>query len=142
MAYPKSLIMKSVKFFAYLLIVISTSLFVRCTPESIGYGATTKEAITQTQWSVDYYFAGQDRTAQFSNYKLNFLGNGTLTANDGSASVNGNWNLITDASRRDVLKISISEIHLQGLNEQWAVNLSSDVLTMKGAGSEIRLRKL
>lgn len=134
--------MKNGKFFVYLLIVISTSLFIRCTPENMDYGATTKEAIMKTQWSVDYYFAGQDRTAQFSNYKLNFMGNGTLTANDGLASINGNWNLITDASRRDVLKISISETHLQGLNEQWTVNLSSDVLTMKGAGSEMHLRKL
>jgi hypothetical protein len=134
--------MKNAKFFTYLLIIISTSLFVRCTPESLDYGSTTKEAITGKQWSVNYYFAEQDRTAQFSNYKFSFVGDGTLTANDGTASANGNWSMTTDVNRNDVLRINISETHLQGLNEQWTVNLSSDVLIMKGSGSEMRLRKL
>jgi hypothetical protein len=134
--------MKNAKFFAYLLIVISTSLFVRCTPENLDYGSGTKEMITGKQWSVDYYFAGQDRTVQFSNYKFSFVGNGTLTANDGIASVNGNWSMITDVNRNAVLRINISEAHLQGLNEQWTVDLSSDVLILKGSGSEMRLRKL
>jgi hypothetical protein len=134
--------MKNAKLFTYLLIIISTSLFVRCTPESLDYGSTTKEAITGKQWSVNYYFAEQDRTAQFSNYKFSFVGDGTLTANDGTASANGNWSMTTDVNRNDVLRINISETHLQGLNEQWTVNLSSDVLIMKGSASEMRLRKL
>lgn len=134
--------MKAVKFFAPLFIIISTSLFFSCTPENLDYGSGTKEIITGKQWAVDYYFEGQDKTAQFSNYKFSFVGDGTLTANDGTASVSGNWNMITDVNRNDVLGINISETHLQGLNEQWTVNLSSDVLIMKGSGSEMRLRKL
>jgi hypothetical protein len=134
--------MKAVKFFAPLFIIISTSLFFSCTPENLDYGSSTKEMITGKQWSVDYYFAGQDKTAQFSNYKFSFVGDGTLTANDGTASANGNWNMITDVNRNNVLRINISETHLQGLNEQWTVNLSSDVLIMKGSGTEMRLRKL
>lgn len=135
--------MKAVKFFAYLLVVISTSVFTRCTPENLDYGSTTKEAITKAQWSVDYFFAGQDLTAQFSHYKINFAGNGTVTANDGTSSVNGTWSMITDVNRNDVLRINISENHLQGLNDQWTVKQpSDDVLTMKGAASEIHLPKL
>jgi hypothetical protein len=134
--------MKATKFFAYLLIVFSTSLFTNCTRENIDYGSTTKETITKAQWSVDYFFAGQDMTAQFSNYKINFAGNGTVTANDGTSSVNGTWSMITDVNRNDVLRINISEMHLQGLNDQWTVKQTSDdVLTMKGAVSEIRLKK-
>jgi len=133
--------MKNAKFFTYLLIIISTSLFVSCTRENLGYGSTTREIITGKQWSVDYYFAGQDRTAQFNNYKFNFVSDGTLTANDGIASVNGNWSMLTDVNRNDVLRINISEAHLQ-LNEQWTVNPSADILVLKGTGSEMRLRKL
>jgi hypothetical protein len=133
--------MKNLKFFTYLLIIISTSLFVGCTPENIDYGPTTKEMITKAQWSVDYYFAGQDRTSQFSNYKFSFIGNGTLTASDGTAFVSGNWSMITDANRNDILRINISEAHLQ-LNEQWTVNPSAEILVLKGTGSEMRLRKL
>lgn len=132
--------MKTAKFFTCLLI-ISNSLFVGCTPENLDYGSTTREQITGKQWSVDYYFAGQDKTSQFSNYKFRFVGNGTLTADNGNDPANGNWSMITDVNRNDVLKINMSEAHLQILNEQWTVNLSSDVLIMKGNGSEMRLRK-
>jgi hypothetical protein len=135
--------MKAVKFFAYLLIVISTSVFTSCTPENLDYGSTTKETITKSQWSVDYFFAGQNVTAQFSNYKINFSGNGTVTANDGTTSVNGTWSMITDLNHNDVLRINISETHLQELNDQWTVKQTSDdVLTMKGATSEFHLKKL
>ena len=135
--------MKNLKFFAYLLVVISTSLFTSCTRDNIDYGSTTKETITKSQWSVDYFFAGQDVTAQFSNYKINFVGNGTVTANDGTTSITGTWNMITDMNRNDVLRINISENLLQGLNNQWTVKQTSDdVITMKGAASEIHLKKL
>jgi hypothetical protein len=135
--------MKAVKLFAYLLVVISTSVFTSCTPENLDYGSTTKETITKSQWSVDYFFAGQNMTSQLSNYKINFVGNGTVTANDGITSVNGTWSMITDVTRNDVLRINISETHLQGLNDQWTVKQTSDdVLTMKAATGEIHLRKL
>jgi hypothetical protein len=134
--------MKNSKFFAYLLVVISTSLFTNCTRDNIDYGSTTKETITKSQWSVDYFFAGQDVTAQFSNYKINFAGNGTVTASDGTTSVNGTWSMITDLNRNEVLRINISENLMQRLNSEWAVKQTSDdVLTMKAAGSEIRLKK-
>lgn len=134
--------MKNLKFFAYLLVVISTSLFTKCTPENLDYGSTAKETITKAQWSVDYFFAGQDVTAQFSNYKINFVPNGTVTASDGTTSVNGTWSMITDLNHNDVLRINISETHLQDLNDQWTVKQTSDdVLTMKTAANEIRLKK-
>jgi len=134
--------MKSLKFFAYLLVVISTSLFTRCTPENLDYGSTTKETITKTKWSVDYFFTGQDMTAQFSNYKINFAGNGTVIANDGTTSVNGTWSMVTDINRNELLRINMSEAHLQGLNDQWTVKQTSDdVLSMKSAVGEIHLRK-
>lgn len=135
--------MKNLKFFAYLLVVISTSLFTSCTTENLDFGSTTKETMTKSQWSVDYFFAGQNVTSQFSNYKINFVGNGTVIANDGTTSVNGTWSIVTDMNRNDVLRINVSESHLQVLNDQWTVKQTSDdVLTMKGPASEIHLRKL
>jgi len=134
--------MKNTKFFWYFLIIVLTSLFTNCSRENIQYGDTTREAITKAEWSIDYYFAGQDKTAEFSNYKFIFIGNGSVKAEDGTNSFHGNWSMVTDAYRNDVLQINILEAHLQGLNEQWKVNLTSDGLTMKGASSEIRLKKL
>jgi len=136
--------MKNARFFTYLLVIISTSFFVSCTRENVDYIDTTKEMITKAQWSVDYYFAGQDKTTQFSNYKFSFIGNGTVTADDGTNAVNGSWSMLKDANRNDVLQINIQEAHLQDLNSQWTVVdlTSSGVLVMKGSDSEIRLKKL
>ena len=139
---PKILIMKNQKLFYFFVIITMSSLLSSCTQENISYGDTAREAITKSQWSVDYYFAGQDRTTEFSNYKLSFIGNGTVKADDGTGSFNGNWSMVTDAYRNDVLRINISEAHLQAMNEAWKVNLTADGLTMKGGSSEIHLRKL
>jgi hypothetical protein len=135
--------MKNTLLFSFLLVIVSTSLFTGCTKDSNSYGDTTREAITKAQWSVDYFFAGQDKTAQFSGYAFSFVGNGMVTATDGVNSFNGNWSMITDAHRNDVLRINISEAHMQDLNSEWIVSLMSDgALTMKGAVSEIHLKKL
>jgi hypothetical protein len=135
--------MKNATFFSYLLVIISTSFFSSCTQESIDYISSPKEIITTAQWSVDYYFAGQDKTAQFNTYTFGFIGNGTVTANDGNTSITGTWAMLKDVNRNDVLKIDINEAHLQDLNSQWTVNLSSTgMLIMKSGGSEMRLRKL
>ena len=139
---PKILIMKNAKFFLFFISITLSSYLSSCTQENITYGDTTREAITKSQWSVDYYFAGQDRTTEFSNYKLNFMGNGTVNADNGTGSFNGNWSMVTDAHRNDVLLIHISEVHLQGMNEEWKVNLTANGLIMKGASSEIHLKKL
>ena len=142
MAYPKSLNMKKLTIFSFFFI-LTISLLGSCTRENISYGDTTREAITKSQWSIDYYFAGQDRTAEFSNYKFSFTGNGIVKAEDGSGSFSGNWNMATDARRNDVLSIQISEAHLQSLNDKWIVNLIQDgSLTMKGTTSEVRFKRL
>jgi hypothetical protein len=139
---PKILLMKNEKFSFFFLIITLSSFLNSCTQENISYGDTTREAITKSQWSVNYYFAGQDRTTEFSNYKLSFIGNGTVKADDGTGSFNGNWTMVTDAYRNDVLRINISEAHLQAMNEEWKVNQTADGLTMKGSSSEIHLKKL
>jgi len=139
---PKILLMKNEKFSFFFIIITLSSFLSSCTKENISYGDTTREAITKSQWSVNYYFAGQDRTTEFSNYKLSFIGNGTVKADDGTGSFNGNWTMVTDAYRNDVLRINISEAHLQGMNEEWKVNQTADGLTMKGGSSEIHLKKL
>jgi len=139
---PKILLMKNEKFSFFFIIITLSSFLNSCTQENISYGDTTREAITKSQWSVNYYFAGQDRTTEFSNYKLSFIGNGTVKADDGTGSFNGNWTMVTDAYRNDVLRINISEAHLQGMNEEWKVNQTADGLTMKGSSSEIHLKKL
>ena len=136
--------MKNLRFISYLLVIISTSLFTSCTRDSIDYPGSTKQVITAASWSIDYYFAGQDKTAQFNNYKFNFAPTGTMTADDGTNSFNGNWSVVTDVNRKDVLRINLAETHLQDLNNQWTVIDATNTgsLVMKNGTSEIRLRRL
>jgi hypothetical protein len=136
--------MKNLRLISYLLVIVSASFFTSCTKESIDYPGSTKEVITSSTWSIDYYYAGQDKTAQFNSYKFSFVGNGTVTADDGTNSFNGNWSVVTDVNRKDVLRINLSEAHLQDLNSQWTVENPTSIgtLVMKNSGSEIHLRKL
>ena len=85
----------------------------------------------------------QDKTKLHNSITIDLTSLGTVTADDGTTSVNGSWSMLTDVNRNDVLRINISEAHLQGLNEQWTVNVISDeLLIMKGAYSEMRLKKM
>lgn len=136
--------MKYPKFIAYLLVIVSASFFTSCSRESIDYPGSTKQVIAGSSWSIDYYFAGQDKTAQFSNYKFSFVGTGLVTADDGTNTFNGNWSVVTDVNRKDVLRINLSDAHLQDLNNQWTIEdaNTSGSLVMKNSASEIHLRKL
>ena len=135
--------MKNVKLSSYLLIIVSTSFFTRCTPENIDYRSTAREFISAGQWTVDYYFAGYDKTALFTDYRFSFIGNGTVTANTSVGSVNGKWSIIRDVNRNEVLEILMNEAHFQDLNDDWTVTRAeAGLIVMKDAGSELRLRKL
>ncbi|MGZ3854064.1 MAG: hypothetical protein ACXVBX_14815, partial [Flavisolibacter sp.] len=66
------------------------------------------------------------------------------TADDGTNTFNGNWSVVTDVNRKDVLRINLSDAHLQDLNNQWTIEdaNTSGSLVMKNSASEIHLRKL
>lgn len=135
--------MKNVKLFSYLLIVVSTSFFTRCTPENIDYRSTAREFISAGQWSIEYYNDGQDKTVQFQDMRFRFLGDGTVTANASNVSVNGKWSIVRDVNRNEVLDIAIREQHFPDLSDDWTVtSAQAELLIMKDAGSELRLRKL
>lgn len=137
--------MKNVKLFTQLLIIVSTSFFAGCSPENLNDQSTPKEIISKGQWSVDYYFSGQDKTSLYNDFHFSFIGNGTVTATNATNTVTGVWSMVTDVNRNQVLKIKIDsqEPYLLELNDQWSItNSSTDAITMKDAGGELRLRKL
>jgi hypothetical protein len=137
--------MKNVKLAVSLLILASTSFFTSCTPENLDYISTTKEIISKGQWSVDYYYSGQDKTTQYSNYQFSFLANGSLVGAGSASSFTGTWSMERDVNRNDVIRITINsqEPHLMELNEQWNVtDKANDAVTMKEGNDELRIRKL
>lgn len=132
--------------FASILIFFSFLFFTGCTPENFNYPGTAKEIISQGTWSVDYFYAGQDKTAQFSSYHFTFTGNGTLTGANATNNFSGTWSMVRDVNRNDVIRISISsqEPYLTELNESWNVTSKDiNVIAMQdGNNAQLRFKKL
>ena len=135
--------MKSAKFFAAALLFISFS-FTSCSPDR-DYLFTTNEIITKGTWKVDF-FVNQDKTAQYGNYTFDFSANGTLQGSNGSNMVIGNWNVIRDVDRTDLLTINLNEHNqMPELNNAWNVKSKSANafnFQIKGNNTEFRIRKL
>ncbi|HWJ90587.1 MAG TPA: hypothetical protein VNR87_05720, partial [Flavisolibacter sp.] len=84
--------------------------------------STTKEVISQGQWSVSYYFNGQDHTADFHGYRFDFASSGTLTASNDSANYSGSWSIVKDDNFKDIMLINFGTTSkLTYLNSEWHV---------------------
>ena len=136
--------MKNQKLASILIFIISTHFFISCTREPVDYTSTAKEIISQGTWLVDYFYSGQNKTAQFNNFQFSFIGNGTVTVSNGANSFSGTWRMVTDVNRNEVLKINlVQEPNLQELNNQWSVgDKSLRSVSMNVNGSELRFKKL
>ncbi len=135
--------MKNAKFFAVILLFISFS-FTNCSPDR-DYLFTTNEIITQGSWGVEFYI-DQDKTTQYKDFAFHFSGNGILQGTDGSNTVKGNWSVIRDADRTDLLTIALNEHnYMPELNNTWNVTSKSSnafKFQIKGNNTEFRIRKL
>jgi hypothetical protein len=136
--------MKSSKSLVGLLLLFSAITFSRCTADQ-GYSTTsTKDFLSLNKWTVDYFFAGQDKTAQYSSFEFNFKGNGTVTGKTSTGEFEGTWSLMKDVNRNDVIEINIdNQPQLAELNDLWKVtDLGISTIDMNGVSTQLRLRKL
>ena len=132
---------------ASFLLILAAFTFTNCTKELVEDNAsTTKEIITQGKWTVDYFFADQDITAQYSNYQFVFLGNGTVMAKGNQHELSGTWSMIRDVNYNDVIRINIDtqDPSMAELNDQWSVTNKSlaTVVMQDGTSSQLRFKKL
>jgi hypothetical protein len=107
--------------------------------------STTKEVITQGEWSVSYYFNGQDHTADFHGYRFDFAMAGTVTATNDSDTINGSWSITKDDKFHDILLISLGTTSkLTSLNSEWHVTtVGLNNLAMKDTTNvQLLLQKL
>lgn len=136
--------MKTKNLLAGLLLFISSISFTSCYPDQ-DYSPSTKDILSTGKWSVDYYYAGQDKTTQYTNYEFNFLGNGVVTGKTATTEFTGNWALMKDVRRNDVIEININsaEPALAELNEIWMItDKTQSIISMNGSSMELRIRKL
>jgi len=117
-------------------VLFVSMLFTRCTPDQL-MPSSTKELIVQGNWAVNYYYNGQDNTAQYQGLTFRFNGGGSVTATSGTASYSGTWNTINDASRNEVLILHIDGSQsLAALDAQWTVgNASTATIGLKNSTS-------
>jgi hypothetical protein len=138
--------MKTVKIFAALLLS-SSLLFTGCSGDYDQIG-TTKETIIRGTWSIDYFYAGQDKTAGYSYYKLTFYPNGTVLSACPQDSFTGTWQMRKDSKRNDVLLLQLAsqQADLKELNLNWTVqDMNTTTITMKEETTQtaqLRLRKV
>ena len=134
--------MKSAKVFAIILFI--SSVFTNCSPDR-DYLFSTNEIITNGTWNVEF-FADDNKTAAFNTYSFQFKSNGKLYGTNGVKPVEGNWNVIRDVDRTDVLTINMNEQGNVGeLSNVWSVKSKSTAafaFKAKGNTTELRLRKL
>ncbi|MBN8567434.1 MAG: hypothetical protein J0M25_11955 [Flavobacteriales bacterium] len=92
--------------------------------------SSSSTIITQTQntivngaWRVTLFSEdGSNQTSQFSNYDFVFGTNGTITANNGSNTMNGSWTTGTDDSTpKFIINFSVTNGPFEEISEDWQI---------------------
>lgn len=87
---------------------------------------TTPAQVIQTvqsgAWKISYFFdSGKNETNNYNNYLFTFQSNGTLTASNGSNTVNGTWSSGNDDSQPK-LDISLGNTNpWDDISDDWHV---------------------
>jgi hypothetical protein len=94
--------------------------FSNCTPDH-NFVSSTEEILTQSNWSVDYYFTTQDLTSEYGGYRLLFGTAGTITAQKENALIQGTWDKVVDVNTNEIVTINFntSDVNLSKLNQGW-----------------------
>ena len=138
--------MKNVQLRLFLLLLMSPLFFTSCTKESLNHLSTSKEIISQGTWTIDYYFEGQDKTAQFHDYQFSFNGNGSFTVTKGTSTFSGTWTTTrnTDYSEKMSIHFETSNADLTPIENSWNVGAMSlnSVAMQNEASNQLRFHKL
>lgn len=121
--------------------------FGRTPAENCTGGANPQELIdvmVSGFWFVaNYLDDGNNQTAPYSGYTVDFLANGSVTADNGSQTLNGSW-LVTisgDGSGLDVVLDFGSQVPFDEFNDDWDVegftNISIDLKDVSGGDGSI-----
>lgn len=135
--------MKTSKFFVATALFFSSLFFINCTPDNDRF-TETQEIITRGDWSINYYYADQDKTAQVNSYQFNFENGGKVTCTDNNTQYYGTWQVAKNVGG-DVLSMQLATppIELLELNNGWEVtgkNTSS--ISLKSANVQLRITRL
>ncbi len=96
--------MKKIFYFG-LAMLLSVTLFTACTSDDDSSSDNSQqiaqiEGIVETgTWRItNFNDSGQDETSDFTGYSFTFATNGTLTASNGTTTLDGTWSITNDSS--------------------------------------------
>jgi len=135
--------MKTSKFFVAAALLVSLLFFIKCTPDNDRL-TETQEIITRGNWSINYYFADQDKTAQVNAYQFVFENNGKVTCTDNNTQYRGTWQVAKNVGG-DMLKMQLTSppTELLELNNGWNVTgKNTNSISLKSANVQLRITRL
>ncbi len=135
--------MKNSKTFLTAALLLSSLFFTNCTTDNDRL-TETQEIITRGNWSINYYYADQDKTAQVNAYQFVFENNGKVVCTDNNTQYTGTWQVAKNVGG-DVLNMQLTTppIELLQLNNGWNVtgkNINS--ISLKSANVQMRINRL
>lgn len=119
--------------FLALLLIISVA-FSNCKKEDriSPSNAIINTVVVPGDWKIALFNElSTDKTSKFKWYSFKFNTNGTITAINGSSSVNGAWSTVREGKIRKII-IYFSSAPLDDLNDDWrVVNQTSTTLELE-----------
>jgi hypothetical protein len=132
--------MKSIASVLTVILLTFSILFSGCTEDTSL--SSPAEIITRGQWTVEYFYAGQDQTSSYSSFTFVFKSGGVVTSENGSVQDQGNWRIIRNVGG-DVLEMEFHTQQLQALSEAWPImGMEGYQLSFKRSEDHLRLRKI
>ena len=98
--------MKKRIYYSLLMMVSFALLSLSCSSDDDDSSIDNSQQIAQVQsiaesgtWRItNFNDSGQDYTSDFAGYNFTFASDGTLTASNGSSTLNGTWSITSDSS--------------------------------------------
>jgi len=105
-----------------------------------GGNSGLEDYLTTDSWYVAYYFDDTNETSNYCEFEFTFNPDGTVTAYNGTDTVNGTWDIILDSGIDKVILDFATTIPFDELNDDWDVlNASNQEIEMKdvsGGGTD------
>jgi len=88
----------------------------------------TQNAVVNGTWRVTLFSEdGSNQTSNFSNYNFTFNSNGTLSATNGSTTMNGTWTTgIDDSTPKMYINFNVVNGPFEEISEDWRIMFNSN----------------
>ncbi len=121
------------QFYFGLIMLLGITLFSACSTDDDGSLdnslkiAQVQSVVKSGTWRItNFNDSGQDETSDFTGYNFTFARDGTLSASDGTTTLNGTWSVTNDSSDDNDIEFNIffsipTSNNFEDLNDDWGI---------------------